>query len=204
MPIEVENSSSVLWKENVSGYVWGGAAVIASDIHLTPQFFGLSPDKQAGVIVHEATHKWAGTVDLAYESEKEKWNALSTAACLANADSYAWLCEHAYVGNMGALQAEETARMEAVARVYSDEIWAAYAAGEFTYYEEGFEVSSGQWVSEPVVGGQLRAHVLENASLVAELDGALDEWTEGDLVLASGATLHEAFVDQLVGDLYGG
>ena len=42
-----------------------------------------------------------GTVDLAYESEKEKWNALGTAACLANADSYAWLCEHAYAGNTG-------------------------------------------------------------------------------------------------------
>ena len=88
--------------------------------------------------------------------------------------------------------------MEALARVYSDEIWAAYAAGEFTYYEEGFEVSSGQWVSGPVVGGQLIAHLVERRPDLLEELQALGPWVDArDVVLSDGTRINEGLWTQL-------
>jgi hypothetical protein len=48
--------------------------------------------KIARIIVHEATHKFAGTDDVAYKWDNLKHNVGGHANLSDNADSYAWAC----------------------------------------------------------------------------------------------------------------
>jgi len=50
----------------------------------------------AVTVIHEATHRFAGTGDFAYEQEVQKWNDLSDAEKLNNADSFACFCRDVY------------------------------------------------------------------------------------------------------------
>ena len=56
------------------------------------QFTAIS---MAGLIIHEATHKYLNTDDEAYANETS-YPALSLAECLNNADSYAWAAVSLY------------------------------------------------------------------------------------------------------------
>jgi hypothetical protein len=53
----------------------------------------------AATIIHEATHRYAGTGDFAYEDEKVKWANMSAVERLNNADSYAMLCKWIYLAD---------------------------------------------------------------------------------------------------------
>ena len=87
--IQVE---SWMWwgKSDTAGYVWGGPLAAYTDIHLAPKFFEMAPTAQAGVVFHEATHKWAGTGDKAYMGSSG-FSSLSPGDALNNADSYTHL-----------------------------------------------------------------------------------------------------------------
>ena len=62
-------------------------------IHLNVSSINNKPeDLITRIIVHEATHKFAGTVDVAYKWENLKHNAGGHANLTNNADSYAWAC----------------------------------------------------------------------------------------------------------------
>jgi hypothetical protein len=62
-------------------------------IHLNVSSINDEPeDLITRIIVHEATHKFAGTVDVAYKWDSLKHNAGGYANLTNNADSYAWAC----------------------------------------------------------------------------------------------------------------
>jgi hypothetical protein len=62
-------------------------------IHLNIDIINSDPeDRIARTIVHEATHKFAGTDDIAYKADNLKHNAGGHANLTNNADSYAWCC----------------------------------------------------------------------------------------------------------------
>lgn len=93
VPIEVEGSAFP-FGDQTRGYIYGGPLAGFSDIHLTPRFFGQDVEDQARTLIHEASHKYAGTEDHARNPSSEYWN-LSPEMAIENADSYAWLCRQA-------------------------------------------------------------------------------------------------------------
>jgi len=82
IPVEVEADDS-----SAVAYVYR----IWSDIHLCAPWFGQAADKRAGTIVHEMTHKYAGTDDNAYHYQST-FPTLSVKDAVNNADSYQWFC----------------------------------------------------------------------------------------------------------------
>jgi hypothetical protein len=56
-----------------------------------PWFADSDPEGRARTIVHECTHKYAGTDDNAYHWDP-KFATLKPKDALDNADSYAWFC----------------------------------------------------------------------------------------------------------------
>ena len=78
-------------RTGTEGWVHGGNA--QKRIHLNIDSLDSESDgKVARIIVHEATHKFAGTVDVAYKWDNLKHNAGGHANLTNNADSYAWAC----------------------------------------------------------------------------------------------------------------
>ena len=78
-------------RTGTEGWVHGGHAL--KRIHLNVNSLDSESDgKVARIIVHEATHKFAGTVDVAYKWDSLKHNAGGHANLINNADSYAWAC----------------------------------------------------------------------------------------------------------------
>ncbi|BFM13096.1 hypothetical protein R50072_32490 [Simiduia litorea] len=53
-------------------------------------------NEMAQTIIHEATHRFAGTGDFAYQHDGDKWTNLSSGERLNNADSYAHFCSHVH------------------------------------------------------------------------------------------------------------
>ena len=73
------------------GWVSPGHAL--KRIHLNVDIINSDPrGKIARTIVHEGTHKWANTDDVAYKWENLPHNAGGYANLTNNADSYAWTC----------------------------------------------------------------------------------------------------------------
>lgn len=78
-------------RRGTRGWVSSGGA--QQRIHLNINMINSDPqDKIARTIVHEATHKFAGTADVAYKADNLKYNAGGHAGLTNNADSYAWCC----------------------------------------------------------------------------------------------------------------
>lgn len=78
-------------RTGTEGWVHPGHA--QKRIHLNVNSIDSEPDgKIARIIVHEATHKFAGTIDVAYKWDNLKNNAGGHANLTNNADSYAWAC----------------------------------------------------------------------------------------------------------------
>ena len=72
---------------------WVHSGHVQQRIHLNVNSLASEPTgKVARIIVHEATHKFAGTVDVAYKWDNLKNNAGGHANLTNNADSYAWAC----------------------------------------------------------------------------------------------------------------
>lgn len=85
VPIEVENKD-----KGRRGYVttFLGTAIF-SDIHLGAPWFKQAPDKRAGTIIHEMSHKEAGTDDNAYYRDNSSpYQRLDTKDSINNADCY--------------------------------------------------------------------------------------------------------------------
>jgi hypothetical protein len=61
----------------------------AVHIHF-PGFNGETPDERAAIIIHELSHKYAGTSDNAYLHETGKWAKMDRKDAVANADSYCY------------------------------------------------------------------------------------------------------------------
>jgi len=60
-------------------------------IHLNSSSLRNEPaGKVARIIVHEATHKFADTDDVAYKWDRLRYNRGGHAGLINNADSYAW------------------------------------------------------------------------------------------------------------------
>ena len=81
IPIEVESSGDAI------AYVYG----LWTDIHLNPAWFNQRADKRAGTIIHEMSHKYAGTDDEAYHYQST-FATLEPKDAIDNADSYQWFC----------------------------------------------------------------------------------------------------------------
>ena len=60
-----------------------------TDIHLCPPWFQQAPGKRAGTLIHEMSHKYAGTDDEAYHHHAA-YASLAPGDALDNADSYQW------------------------------------------------------------------------------------------------------------------
>ena len=61
-----------------------------TDIHLCPPWFQQAPGKRAGTLIHEMSHKYAGTDDEAYHHHPA-YASLAPGDAIDNADSYQWL-----------------------------------------------------------------------------------------------------------------
>lgn len=70
---------------NVLAYVYS----IWTHLHLCPYWFNSSAELQAATVVHEIAHDVAGADDNAYEWETSKYNGMSVAHAMNNADSFA-------------------------------------------------------------------------------------------------------------------
>ncbi|MCG8419231.1 MAG: M35 family metallo-endopeptidase [Proteobacteria bacterium] len=81
IPIEVEADDT-----SAVAYVYR----LWSDIHLCAPWFNQAADKRAGTIVHEMSHKYAGTDDNAYHHDAA-YTTLDAKDAINNADSYQWL-----------------------------------------------------------------------------------------------------------------
>lgn len=75
---------------NVAAYVYS----VWSDVHLCPVWYGLTPEGQANVIIHELAHDAANRDDEAYVWEAS-YATLSAADAIDNADSYSNFAEEA-------------------------------------------------------------------------------------------------------------
>jgi len=93
--IEIEGAD----RDDARGFVpyeISGDVVIYGDIHLCPPWFA-DPDPVARLrtIIHECSHKFAGTDDVAYHWEGH-YELLTPDDAVENADSYAWFCLEAF------------------------------------------------------------------------------------------------------------
>ena len=70
---------------NVLAYVYS----IWTDLHLCPYWFNSAADRQSAAIIHEIAHDVAGADDNAYEWQTAKYNGMSVADAMNNADSFA-------------------------------------------------------------------------------------------------------------------
>ncbi|MEM9487597.1 MAG: M35 family metallo-endopeptidase [Myxococcota bacterium] len=77
IPIDVESEGTA------NAYVYR----LWSDIHLNPPWFTYGLDKRAAIILHEMTHKYAGTDDHAYIHDAA-YATLDPKDAIDNADSY--------------------------------------------------------------------------------------------------------------------
>lgn len=66
----------------------------AVHIHF-PGFNGETPSERAAIIIHELSHKYAGTSDNAYLHETGKWAKMDRKDAVANADSYCYYAVNA-------------------------------------------------------------------------------------------------------------
>jgi len=66
----------------------------AVHIHF-PGFNGETADERAAIIIHELSHKYAGTSDNAYLYETGKWAKMDRKDAVANADSYCYYAVNA-------------------------------------------------------------------------------------------------------------
>jgi hypothetical protein len=138
LPIQVETwVLSNCLDGKASGYVWGGPFTAYSDIHLMPKFFENDPIVQAGTILHESMHKYAGVSDRAYAGEGS-FMTLTPEQALDNADSYSNFCERKFEHVKEKQDAEKAAAdkaaQEAALSGHAAEVWAAYEAGEIVLW----------------------------------------------------------------------
>lgn len=151
IPIQVEGFDLPLG-DRASGYVYGGPFAEASDIHLMPRFFDRSVDEQGGTLIHEASHKYAGTRDHAYAGPGD-YQDLTPELAMENADSYATFCELRQE-DMRADEAERRAAEGAeAARTHAEEVWTAWEAGKLRYGEDPFMTSAGVEIPIGLVKG---------------------------------------------------
>lgn len=61
----------------------------AVHIHF-PGFNGETPEERAAILIHELSHKYAGTADNAYLHETGKWAKMDRKEAVDNADSYCY------------------------------------------------------------------------------------------------------------------
>lgn len=78
-------------------YVYTGfVGLFDGAIHIHfPNFNNETLDEQAAIIIHELSHKYAGTADNAYFHETAKWNQMSMKDAVDNADSYCYYAVNA-------------------------------------------------------------------------------------------------------------
>jgi hypothetical protein len=78
-------------RKGTEGWVDSSASHAQHRIHLNKNSIkSESAGKIARIIVHEASHKFANTIDVAYKWENLKHNAGGHVNLINNADSYAW------------------------------------------------------------------------------------------------------------------
>ena len=82
---------------NTQAYVYTGfVGLFDGAIHIHfPNFNNYDLDEQAAIIIHELSHKYAGTDDNAYLYETGKWNKMSMKDACNNADSYCYYAVNA-------------------------------------------------------------------------------------------------------------
>ena len=82
---------------NTQAYVYTGFIGLfdgAVHIHF-PGFNNETPDERAAILIHELSHKYAGTGDHAYLHETGKWAKMSRKDAVDNADSYCYYAVNA-------------------------------------------------------------------------------------------------------------
>jgi hypothetical protein len=79
---------------NPATLAWSYPLVQTTDIRLcNPNYFDVSSEEQWNTMIHEWTHLYFGSGDIAYNWEK-KFKDLSTPQSLFNADSYSEFIKH--------------------------------------------------------------------------------------------------------------
>lgn len=82
---------------NTQAYVYTGFIGLfdgAVHIHF-PGFNNETPDERAAILIHELSHKYAGTGDHAYLHETGKWAKMDRKDAVDNADSYCYYAVNA-------------------------------------------------------------------------------------------------------------
>lgn len=144
-------------EEVVGGMVPVSPIFGAGDIHLFPAFFQVGAEEQAEIVLHEATHKYIGTVDHAY-FQKPEYDKLTVPEALENADSYTELCSLTHGDEE---RREEEAREEdreatrkvdqELAERHIAEIWASYERMNILLFEDDHTLPDGRVLPPDIV-----------------------------------------------------
>ncbi len=195
-PIQVE-SWMFPGMSDAGGYIWGGPFAGVSDIHLTPQFFQITRTNQASTLVHEGTHKWAGTGDHAYVHDAH-YGDLPWDKAIDNADSYAAFCEGVQGRVEKAEAAEQEAREQEAADTHGALLWEAWKSGEISLWEDTFTTSDGVQVRKEIVARKVYAWFKGNyPQEYAEVVAACETQWDGPFTCASGLVVHDDLYQEI-------
>lgn len=183
-----------LMDQEAAAYVYNTSG---TDIHVVPEFFTLSPARQAQALVHEASHKWGRTTDVEYFAQARSSDIRHEDA-IVNADTYAWFASEALAGAGMALDRRDTLLEREAAVSAMDALWGAVLADE-AILRDGWTTADGVPISAAIVQDVVIEHFLqhhpEDYSEVMEAYGA--GTTSGPLHCRSGFVISSGLFDLL-------
>lgn len=198
----VQVESWMWWgNENTAGYIYGGPLAGQSDIHLAPKFFDLGTTQQAGVLFHEATHKWAATADKAYMHDSG-FSSLSPADAVKNADSYTHLGQGLFDALKAAERKADQAEQTRLATGLGAALIQATLDGSFEGRPDSTFTTSDGVVLEylPVYQGMQAYLQAQHPELAAEIAAKMEDPdfdTYADYTSASGVKVPYLLVNDL-------
>lgn len=203
VPLQIE-TWTLPWNQRRGGYVVRGPFGGAGDIHLNPMFFEVDARRQAMIVLHEATHKYAAVGDSKYISPEKETDALSTTEALDNADSYAVFALAVF--DRRAAEASERAGEEQreAALGAADLILTGVLGGTLRLWEDSYVTEDGTVVPPEVVADVgFEAFRAKHPDAYAEVVGAVGRGeADGDLAVGGGLVVPAELV-AMIGQVEG-
>jgi len=177
-----------LWGDgDTLGWVWGVPGTWTTEIHVTPKFFDEPQGMQAWVVLHEATHRFAGTVDHGYyKPDRPK---LTVDQALENADSVSAFS----VGFLGGEAVERLKRAQvAAAEEHAGVLFDVWEAGDIELYTDGWTAPDGLDIPPDIVADAVFLHFRRDREEdYKEVAAATATQEEGPFTCSSGLVVRK-------------
>ncbi len=170
------------------GYVRGFPGWWTTDIHVTPYFFDEPQTGQGWAMLHEATHRWGGTVDHKYY-EGHTRPVLTAAQAAENADSLAAFC----LGFLEGDAAEKARRWrEQLAEQHRAELFVLWEKGDIELYTHSWVSPEGETIEASIVAAAVYHHFrAERTADHTEVLAAMETQEEGPFTCSSGLVVRK-------------